>query len=338
VAEAAGHQAAEAAEHQAAEDAGHQAAEDAGHQAPQTAARQAAEAAEHQAVEPAFVLAVDHRNSLRQWYTAVTGAAEADGMALRASKVAVADGLLAAIADPRFAGQPMLLIDEEYGTDAIGRIRDAYAGVKIIIPAERSGEKEFSFEHGAGFGEQIVKTGPDIVKALVRYNPAGDGERNGRSRARLLELARWLDDHGLPLMLELLVPPEPGQAGPDFDTAVRPGLTLRAIAELRAAGLSPAWWKVEGQPSTAAFTGLADATRGGRCLVLGRGEDAEAVGRWVAMAAAAEGFAGFAVGRTIWAAAIGDWLTGRTSRSAAVAAITARYLGFVATYLKNRPA
>lgn len=286
--------------------------------------------------QAAFVLAIDHRNSLRQWYTALTGAGTADGAALSAGKVAVADGLLAAIADPRFAGQPMLLIDEEYGAGAIGRIRDAGAGVRVIVPAERSGEKEFSFEHGGEFGEQIVKTGPDIVKALVRYNPAGDGSRNGRSRARLLELARWLEDHGLPLMLELLVPPEPDQAGPSFDAAVRPGLTLRAIAELGEAGLSPAWWKVEGQASTAAFAGLAAATHGGRCLVLGRGEDAEAVGRWVAMAAAAPGFDGFAVGRTIWAGALGEWLSGRIGREQAVAAVADRYLGFVESYLAAR--
>lgn len=285
--------------------------------------------------QPAFVLAIDHRNSLRHWYMALTGT-ETDAVALRAGKVAVADGLLVAIADPRFAGQPMLLIDEEYGGDAIHWIRDAAADVKIIIPAERSGEKEFSFEHGGGFGEQIAKTGPDIVKALVRYNPGGDAERNGRSRSRLLELSRWLRDNGLPLMLELLVPPEPDQAGPDFDVAVRPGLTLRAIAELSDAGLSPAWWKVEGQASTAAFAELAAATHGGRCLVLGRGEDADAVGRWVAMAAAAAGFAGFAVGRTIWAGALGEWLTGRISREEAVASIAGRYLGFVDTYLKNQ--
>lgn len=281
---------------------------------------------------PAFVLAIDHRNSLRHWYMALTGADAADSGTLRAGKVVVADGLLTAIADPGFAGQPMLLIDEEYGADAIGRIRNASDAVRIIVPAERSGEREFSFEHGGGFGEQIIKTGPDIVKALVRYNPAGDAERNGRSRARLLELARWLGDHGLPLMLELLVPPEPEQAGPGFDTGVRPGLTLRAIAELTEAGLSPAWWKVEGQPSTAAFAELARAAHGGRCLVLGRGEDAEAVGRWISMAAAAAGFTGFAVGRTIWAGALGDWLTGRASRAAAVAAIATRYLGFVTTY------
>jgi myo-inositol catabolism protein IolC len=215
-------------------------------------------------------------------------------------------------------------------------VRDAGAGIQVIIPAERSGQPEFSFEHGAAFGEHITATGPDIVKALVRYNPAGDQDRNARSRAGLIELARWLAGHGLPLMLELLVPPEPRQASVAFDTDLRPGLTIQAIHELRDAGLSPAYWKVEGQPSTEAFAQLAGATGGGRCLVLGRGEDADAVGRWVAMAAAADGFSGFAIGRTIWAGPLGDWLTQHTDRPTAVAAIADNYLHFTGIYQKNR--
>src|ERR1700677_330694 len=310
---------------------------------------------------PAFVLAIDHRNSLRHWYLALTagagnaswsgaGEANADAAeavarrggasdALTAGKVIVADGLLAAIAGPRaFPGQAMLLVDEEYGQEAIRRLRDASPDVQVVIPVERSGEPEFIFEHGTEFGEYILKTGPDIVKALVRYNPAGDQAANARSRAGLDELTRWLADHGLPLMLELLVPPTPEQAAADFDAQVRPELTVRAIRELSESGLAPAFWKVEGQTSPGAFSELAAATDGGRCLVLGRGEDAGAVDRWVAMAAAAEGFSGFAVGRTIWAQALGDWLTGQLSRDDAVAAVTANYLHFVQTYLANRSA
>jgi myo-inositol catabolism protein IolC len=51
------------------------------------------------------------------------------------------------------------------------------------------------------------------------------------------------------------------------------------------------------------------------------------------MAAAAEGFSGFAVGRTIWAQALGDWLTGQLSREDAVEAVAGNYLHFVRTYL-----
>jgi myo-inositol catabolism protein IolC len=289
--------------------------------------------------EPAFVLAIDHRNSLRHWYRDLTGAATADATALTSAKVLVAEALLAAASeqsDQGQPGQPMLLVDEEYGGDAIATVRAGNENVQVIIPAEQSGKPEFIFEHGDDFGAHIEASGADIVKALVRYNPSGDAERNARSRTGLLRLADWLDEHDLPFMLELLVPPTPEQASEQFDNEVRPGLTRDAIGELSRAGLSPAFWKVEGQPSTAEFASLAAATAGnGRCLVLGRGEDAEAVGRWVAMAAAAPGFSGFAVGRTIWAEPLGEWLTGTRSRADAVAAISASYLHFIGIYLGN---
>ena len=71
-----------------------------------------------------FVLAIDHRNSLRRWYTAVTGARAADQPALRAAKVVVADGLLAALrAETTLVGRAALLVDEEYGQDAIRLVR-----------------------------------------------------------------------------------------------------------------------------------------------------------------------------------------------------------------------
>ena len=54
------------------------------------------------------------------------------------------------------------------------------------------------------------------------------------------------------------------------------------------------------------------------------------------IAAAAPGFSGFAVGRTIWAAPLGEWLTGTRGRADAVAAIAANYLHFTGIYLDNR--
>jgi myo-inositol catabolism protein IolC len=287
---------------------------------------------------PAFVLAIDHRNSLRHWYQDLTGVASAGtpaaAAALISAKLLVAEALLAAA--PAAHGQSMLLIDEEYGGDAIATVRASGQAVRVIIPAERSGQPEFIFEHGDDFGAHIEASGADIVKALVRYNPSGDGPANARSRAGLLRLAEWLSEHDMPLMLELLVPPTPSQVSERFDREVRPGLTREAIGELRRAGLSPAFWKVEGQPSTAEFASLAAATGAGRCLVLGRGEDASAVGRWVAMAAAAPGFSGFAVGRTIWAGPLGEWLTGARDRASTIAAISASYLRFTGIYLNNQ--
>lgn len=281
-------------------------------------------------MNPVFVLAIDHRNSLRQWYRSIVGTP--DPVMLTEAKALVADGLLAALP---VAGRPMLLVDEEYGGEAIRRVRDAATGagdVGVVVAAERSGQPEFSFEYGAAFGDHIRKIAPDVVKALVRYNPDGDAERNARSRAGLRELARWLDAEGLPLMLELLVPPEHEQRGAMYDTEVRPGLTLRALDEL--ADLRPRYWKVEAQPDAAGFARLAARVAGSQCLVLGRGEDAAAVASWITMAAPA--FAGFAVGRTMWSGALADWLTGRAERQQAVDRIAASYRYFTGLFAENQ--
>jgi myo-inositol catabolism protein IolC len=158
------------------------------------------------AERPAFVLAFDHRNSLRHWYKDLgRGESESVTAALASAKVLVAEALLAAAKENH--GQPMLLIDEEYGGDAIKTIRAASEDVRVIVPAERSGQPEFSFEYGDDFGTHIEASGADIVKALVRYNPSGDPAGNARSRAGLLRLAAWLNARGTPLMLELLCRP-----------------------------------------------------------------------------------------------------------------------------------
>ncbi len=290
----------------------------------------------------AFVLAIDHRNSLRKWYRAVTGRPPADTAALRAAKEVVLDGLLHAIGAGMPAKQAVLLADEEYGAAAMGRAREH--GIVTAVAVERSGQPEFSFEYRDRFGEHIEGSGADIVKALVRYNVEGDKRRNGHSRERLAELARWLDGSGRPLMLELLVPPLADQLagiGGDrerFDREMRPALTARAMRELLAVGLVPRYWKIEGQASTAACEELARAagrTARTRCLVLGRGEDAAAVRRWLTLAAPVDGFGGFAIGRTIWSGPLEAWLAGRADRQAAARLIGERYLSFAQLYLAH---
>jgi myo-inositol catabolism protein IolC len=290
-------------------------------------------------VGPLFVLAVDHRDSLRRWYRRVTGANVAEPAVLRAGKVLVVEGLLLAIADGLPRAQAALLADEEYGGPAIRRATEA--GVLTAVAVERSGQPEFSFEYGAGFGEHIAAGGAGAVKALVRYNPGGDAERNARSRARLQVLARWLAGRDVRLMVELLVPPEQDQLArvaddrARFEREMRPELTMRAIGELIGAGVAPRYWKLEGLPTRDACEQVARAaavTPETRCLVLGRGEDAATVGRWLSLAAPVSGFGGFAIGRTIWAAALADWLTGRADRQRATRRIAACYRHFADLY------
>ena len=126
-----------------------------------------------------------------------------------------------------------------------------------------------------------------------------------------------------------------------FDRELRATLTAAAVNEIADDGVRPALWKIEGPESPQDAALVAEAVRGSdpvaACLVLGRGADYTAVRRWLAIAAATRGFAGFAVGRTIWWDALRGYLDGG-DREAAVRAIAARYLELVGDYLAAVPA
>lgn len=282
-----------------------------------------------------FVLAVDHRNSLRIWLDSLGVAQDAIDRTARSLKRLCALALDGARSELQTDETPMLLVDEEYGADAMAVARER--SLRFVVPAEVSGQPEFLFEHGARFREAIEAVDPYAVKALVRYNVEDDGAVNDRSRARLAELQEYLLGSGRRFMLELLVPPTEGQrsAGPDFDDDLRPELTARAIAELAADGLRPDWWKLEGNREPAAAAVVAAAATGSAsdgCLVLGRGQDRASVMEWVRVAAAAGSFAGFAVGRTLWTDPFRAVVAGELDERAAVGQIAGTYLDIAREY------
>jgi myo-inositol catabolism protein IolC len=304
-----------------------------------------------------YVLAIDHRASFRRWTTDVLGRASSDS-ALRDLKVLVADALVATATatasatatataaapavtagpDPR--GRLGILVDTEYGGPALARARST--GVLVVVPAERSGMSEFAFEHGDEFGDHIRTSGADVVKALVRYNPATNPEGNARSRARLEQLGEWCEASGTPLMLELLVPPGSddvdgaGRVRPDFEGCRRLALTCDAVDELRRTGLGPAWWKLEGQPDADGFATLAAATGASAgettCVVLGRGVTGPQLLDWIDLAAATPGFSGFAVGRSLWAEPLQGVLRGELSGDRATQMIGESYRALIERY------
>ncbi|MGO9196669.1 MAG: 2-deoxy-5-keto-D-gluconate 6-phosphate aldolase domain-containing protein [Acidimicrobiales bacterium] len=288
-----------------------------------------------------FVLAVDHRASFRKWsslhHDGPVSAAELSDL-----KLIVADAMVVAAERHSIdAGQMALLCEPEYGAAAIRRVQQA--GLRVVVPVEKSGQREFIFEHGdTGYAAAIERSGADAVKALVRYNPSSGGARNARSRERLARLGEYCERYGILFMLELLVPPgradidENGDPRPGYDSLVRPGLTVTAIGELRAIGLRPQWWKLEGQPNAPSFAAVAAATGAiegsTSCLVLGRAASMPQVVKWVKGAAVTEGFSGFAVGRTLWSPPLSGVLRHRSSRERAVAQISERYLSLADNY------
>ena len=68
------------------------------------------------------------------------------------------------------------------------------------------------------------------------------------------------------------------------------------------------------------------------CVVLGRGADDDKVDHWLRQGAPVEGYAGFAIGRTIWWDALKGFLDGDIEREDAAQQIADNYLRFVRVY------
>jgi myo-inositol catabolism protein IolC len=239
------------------------------------------------------------------------------------------------------AGVPGALVDEQFGGEVPGEAKRH--GLVLAMPVEKSGQNEFDFDYGDRFGEHIESFDPDYTKVLVRYNVDGDSEMNARQAERLKRLSDWLLEHDRKFLFELLVPAEPEQlAAVDgdsgrYDTELRPELMRRAIVELQDAGIEPAVWKIEGIDRREDCESVVEACRrDGRdsvfCVVLGRGADAGKVEDWLRTAAPVDGYAGFAIGRTIWWDALDDVLHKDGDRAEAASQIAKNYRRFVDVY------
>lgn len=287
------------------------------------------------------MLAFDHRRSIRGLFGISGEPSSREAELIAEMKLLVFTGLLEATGQLPDGGRAGFLVDEEFGCEVLdlARTEDVVAAVAV----ERSGQAELQFEYGDSFSEHIERFDPELVKALVRFNPGGDPELNERQIERLRRLSGWLESSGRELLFELLVPPVPHQLralGNDrgrFDAELRPDLVCAAIAQLQDAGVEASIWKIEGLESDEDCKRVASiCRRGGRdqvdCLILGRGADEKKVEHWLEVAAKVEGFGGFAVGRTIWWDAIAGHLTGDLTRAETIDVVAARYLHFVDVY------
>jgi myo-inositol catabolism protein IolC len=295
-----------------------------------------------------YVLAFDHRGSFRRDLFGIGDEPDAEQTAAIAdAKQVVFEGLVAA-ADAGVAPRSELgvLVDEQFGAGVARSAREQ--GFVLSMPVERSDRSVFEFEYGDEFGAHIERFDPDFAKVLVRYNPDGDAESNRVQLERLKRLADWLHASDRRFLFELLVPPTPAQLDacdgeqPRFETGLRPELMRRAIGEVQAFGIEADIWKLEGIDDVADAERVATAARHGdgreavRCLLLGAGAGRERVEHWLEVAAAADGYAGFAIGRSIWKQPLVEWLGGGLPREQAAREIGDRFARFVGSYRAAR--
>ena len=298
--------------------------------------------------KPLYLMAFDHRGSFEH---DLFKASEPVSAQVRDGITRVKEIIFAALVRALAEGAPRsacgVLVDEEFGA---GIARRAQAErVPLAMPVEKSGQEEFEFQYADEFGAHIEAFDPTFSKVLVRYNPDGDAGLNARQTERLARLSAWLQERGRKFLFELLVPATKDQLdrfGGDqraYDRQLRPDLVVATIRALQGGGVEPDIWKIEGLDTAAACEQVvAQAQVGGRdevkCIVLGRGADEAQVIEWVKIAAAVDGFDGFAVGRTLWEAALTKFLAGQASHDEAVYEISSRYRDVIDAYRRAETA
>jgi myo-inositol catabolism protein IolC len=285
-----------------------------------------------------FLLAVDHRRSFEQLFGIEGPVSQSDFERLSATKTLVAEALGDVAAARRGESSRLgILIDDFYGAGAIATARRA--GVAVALAFERSGQAVLDFEH-ADWRDRLAADPPDFVKVLIRHRADGDPADVKTQLGRLVDVSDACAASPAGFLVELLTPytdsEDVGATAEQLETTVRPRLVVDAIIQIQDAGVSPDVWKVEGVADAEGCAAIAAAARrdgrdGTGVVVLGAGAPADTVKRWLA-AAAAGGYSGFAVGRSIWAAAVLAHHQGELDAVSARADIAARYSTFIDTF------
>jgi myo-inositol catabolism protein IolC len=292
--------------------------------------------------KPLDIVAFDHRSSFSKGLFGATEPLAPEILAkVSDTKELIFEAFEQAIARGAPPQRSAVLVDEQFGA-AVARKAKA-RGFTLAMPVEKSGLAEFELQYGEEFARHIETFDPDFSKVLVRYNPEGDLELNRRQTKKLARLSSWLHGRQRKFLFELLVPATPAQLERSggqarYDGELRAGLVVQALRELQRGGVEPDIWKIEGLETAADCARVVEQARTGDgredvvCIVLGRGASVERVLAWLATAAPVPGFAGFAVGRTLWKDALQGYVAGKLPREEATRVIADRYLRMIHAY------
>ena len=167
------------------------------------------------------------------------------------------------------------------------------------------------------------------MKCLCFYHPA-DGEEQGAPGARARARAPRRAQRGRELLIEIIA----GKHGALADDTV-----ARVLERLYALGIKPDWWKLEPQKTPAAWHAIEQVVK---CMTLTAAASwcsawrPEASSPRFALAGEAKRVKGFAVGRTIFADAADQWLSGKMTDEAAVADMAARFESLVSIWMETQ--
>jgi myo-inositol catabolism protein IolC len=240
-----------------------------------------------------------------------------------------------------------ILCDEKFGANVLDEARQY--GVATAVCVEKSGQKEFMLEFDEAYGAHINRFSPTFVKALVRYNPEDDKEMNTRQQSRLKQLSEFCHSNGYKFLIEPLVVATEAQltsVGGDvgrYDLELRPKLMQVMVAELLDSGVEVDVWKIEGLTKSEDYTSFMKVARKeGRdnvvAIILGRGSSQDVVESWLSAGAKVDGVVGFAIGRSIFHAALMSYLQGTQSREEAIEQIKSNFVHFYNVFTSAKTA
>jgi myo-inositol catabolism protein IolC len=294
-----------------------------------------------------LILAADHRDSLeRGLYGLTAPPTPAQAARISADKLLVYQALLDATARLPAQIQPGMLIDEQYGANVAELASQSAGAVSLCMPLEASGRGWFGFAYGEDWQRHAGFFAAGHAKVLVRDNPGLDPARREFQARQLAQVSAWAARARRSLIIELRVPAtgaDQNATGDDpdcYENELRPGHTVAVMEYLQDHGVEPALWTVEGlSRHDDAVAVAATARRGGRqalCLVGGRHADYDTLKHWLQVAAPIPGWAGFAIGRSIWWAPLHAHLRHINTAGEARRRIRAAYLDYAGYYLKAR--
>ena len=259
-------------------------------------------------------LAIDHRSQLEDL---------ANGDPQLLARIPAFKALAAQAAMRVADGRPGfgMLLDDKYGRDAlfaVGNQPDFWIGKPVELP----GSRPLQFEFSQDIGSRLVDWPVDhCIKVLCFYHPYDSAELKRVQIDKLRTAYEAARKIGRELLIEIIA----GKHG-----ALSDDTTSNVLSEIYAAGIRPDWWKLESQPSAAAWARIDSVitTRDPHCrgvVLLGLDAKMTELKAGFALAKTAATVKGFAVGRSIFGHAAQAWLNGQMTDEDALAEMAGRF-------------
>ncbi len=214
-----------------------------------------------------------------------------------------------------------ILCDSRLGRDAL--YQAAGSGLWIAHPVEWPGSRPLTLEPeiGPDFGGLAEWPLAHVVKVLCFYHPDDDQQTKDRQEDVILRLFAAARRTGHEFLLEV-IPSKVGDCKNDT--------SARIIQRFYDIGIYPDWWKLEPMKSDTAWqTTCAAITRNDKwcrgIVVLGLDASKADLSASFAAAAKHDLVKGFAVGRTIFATAAKNWLSGAITDQQAIDEMAEKY-------------